>query len=368
MAIAVALALLAAASVLFHFWSPWQATPLASNWGAIDLTLTITLLVTGLFFVLIIAFLAYAVYRYRHRHGNRAAYEPENKRLEWWLIVLTSVGIAAMLAPGLVVYEDFVHVPEDAHEVEVVGQQWSWQFRFPGVDGELGQSHVRHVSDRNPLGIDPADPRGQDDILVTRNEVMIPVDRPVKFLLRSKDVLHDFYVPQFRAKMDLVPGLVSYFWTTPTRIGRYEILCAELCGVGHYNMRGHVVVASADEYDSWLAQQPTFARSLTDAASGGIVRQGEQLARNSGCLACHSLDGTPGLGPSWLNLVGSSETLTDGRQVHVGYDYLRRSILAPAEAVAAGFQPVMAAYDFSEQQLDALIAYMASLWEIAPTE
>jgi cytochrome c oxidase subunit II len=153
--------------------------------------------------------------------------------------------------------------PDDAAVVEVLGQQWQWRFRFPGEDGRLGLSDIRFISPANPFGLNPDDPHGQDDVLVDSPELRLPRGLPVIMLLRSRDVLHNFYVPQFRTKMDLVPGLVTRFWLTPTRAGRFEILCAELCGLGHYNMRGHVVVEDEAAFRTWLAAQPTFARSRT---------------------------------------------------------------------------------------------------------
>jgi cytochrome c oxidase subunit 2 len=125
-------------SVLFHFLSPWYFTPIASNWSTIDDTISITFWVTGFVFVAINLFMAYAVIRYRYRKDRRAAYEPENKKLEWWLTGLTTVGVAAMLAPGLFVWAKIIQVPEDAALVEAVGQQWHWSFRLPGKDGKLG--------------------------------------------------------------------------------------------------------------------------------------------------------------------------------------------------------------------------------------
>ena len=172
--------------------------------------------------------MAYCVIRYRHRKESRAAYEPENKKLEWWLTGLTTVGVAAMLAPGLFVWAKFVDVPEDAAVFEAVGQQWHWRFRFPGKDGKLGTVDARHVSDKNPFGMNPDDPDGQDDVLVSSPELHLPLGKPVKALLRSIDVLHNFAVPQFRAKMDLVPGLVTYIWFTPTRTGKFDILCERI--------------------------------------------------------------------------------------------------------------------------------------------
>jgi cytochrome c oxidase subunit II len=370
MALAIILVLLVVASVLFNFLNPWVATPLASNWGTIDDTIVITLAITGFFCIVITLFLAWALVRFRHRsrssgEGHQASYAPDNKKLEWWLTGLTTIGICGMLAPGLVVYSDFVHVPEDADVLEVVGQQWRWSFRLPGKDGELGKVGIKHMNLENPFGIEPEDPNGQDDILIHSNELHIPIDQPVKFVLRSLDVLHDFYVPHFRAKMDMVPGQVSYFWLTPTVVGKYEILCAEYCGIAHYNMRGHVVVDTNERYQQWLSEQPTFAQSLTQDTSGGLVEQGRQLAEGSGCIACHSVDGSKSLAPGWKDLFGKTEMLTDGTNIVVDETYFKESVTNPTAKLVQGFPPVMVPYKFTDGQLDALIAYTKSLSESA---
>ena len=233
MILAIVFVLLVVGSVLFHFLSPWYFTPIASNWGAMDDTINLTFWVTGFVFVAVNLFVAYCVIRYRQRKGSRAAYEPENNKLETWLVGLTAVGIAALLAPGLLVWAKFVDVPQGASVFEAVGKQWHWSYRFPGADGKLGIVDARHVSDSNPFGMNPDDPDGQDDVLISSPELHLPIGKPVKALLRSIDVLHNFTVPQFRAKMDLVPGLVTYIWFTPTQTGKLDLLCNELCGVGH---------------------------------------------------------------------------------------------------------------------------------------
>lgn len=364
MVFGIVLVIIVVGSVLFHFLSPWQATPLASNWGSIDDTLAITLAITGTFFVALMLFMAYAVIRFRHRSdgsGTRALYEPENKKLEWWLIILTSIGICGMLAPGLIVYGHFVNVPDEADVFEVVGQQWQWSFRFPGEDGQLGTADVKFMSGDNPFGLNPGDPNGQDDVLVRNNELHLPIDRPVKALLRSKDVLHDFYVPQFRVKMDMVPGLVSYLWLTPTKLGTYEILCAEYCGTGHYNMRGLVVVDKPADFRQWLAAQPTFAQTLIKGSAVGLVEQGKQIVQGQGCSACHSIDGSKSLGPGWQGLYGKTETLADGSSITVDDAYLKESIVEPGAKIVKGYPPVMVAYPLSDEQLLAVIAYTKSL-------
>ncbi|MCE3277063.1 MAG: cytochrome-c oxidase [Propionibacteriaceae bacterium] len=260
MAVAFILVLVAFGSVLFHVLSPWWWTPIASNWSYIDYTINLTFWITGVVFIAVVLFMGYCVLRFRHQEGRRATYEPESKRLEWWLTVATAVAVAAMLTPGLFVWHRFVTVPEGAAEIEVVGQQWLWNFRLPGADGRLGTSDVRNVAAENALGLNPEDSAGQDDIVIEGGELHLPVGTPVKVLLRSIDVLHDFYVPEFRAKMDLVPGLVTYFWFTPTRTGTFEILCAELCGTGHSQMRGTVIVDTEGDYQEWLQQQQSFAQ------------------------------------------------------------------------------------------------------------
>mgnify|MGYP006098704193 FL=1 len=261
---ALALVVLVIGSVVFHLLSPWWWTPIATNWVFMDNMISLTFWITGFVYVVILLFVAYCVYKFRYREGRVAAYEPENNKLETWLTVLTSLGVAALLAPGLVVWFQFVTVPEDATEVEVVGQQWSWSFRLPGADGKLGTADNRLISDDNILGINPEDPYGQDDIVIDGDDLHLAVGQPVKMLLRSVDVLHNFYVPEFRAKMDMVPGMITYYWMEPTRVGTYDVLCAELCGTGHAYMRGTVLIDTDEDYALWISEQTTFAEMSTD--------------------------------------------------------------------------------------------------------
>jgi cytochrome c oxidase subunit II len=276
MAVALILLLVAIGSVVFHLLSPWWWTPIATNWSYIDHTINITFWITGFVFTAVIVFMAYCVFRFHHKEGRQAAYNPENKKLEWWLSVGTGIGVAAMLAPGLIVWHEFVTVPADATEIEVMGQQWQWSFRLPGKDGRLGTTDVRNIRSDNPMGLNRDDPHGQDDVVIDNGDLHLLVGKPVKVLLRSVDVLHDFYVPEFRAKMDMVPGMVTYFWMKPIRTGTFDVLCAELCGAAHYQMRAKVVVEEEAEYHAWLEQQKTFAElsgrgAVTKAAykSGG---------------------------------------------------------------------------------------------------
>ena len=365
MAMSIALLVIVAGSVLFHFVAPWGATPLASNWRQMDDTLAITLAVTGIFFVVINLLIVYMLLRFRHREGRRAAYEPDNKKLEKWLIIGSTIGIMMLLTPGLFVYAEYIRVPRGAIEMEVVGQQWQWRFRFPGADGKLGKTDTRFVTSDNPFGLDPDDPAGRNNVLINGNEVHLPLNRPVRVWLRSHDVLHDFYVPPFRARMNIVPGMETSFWFTPTKVGRYEIMCAQLCGVGHPNMRGFVVVEDEPRFQTWLKAQPTFATAIAAASAGSppagtLAAQGKALAQSKGCTACHTVDGSKSVGPTWKGLAGKTETMADGSSVVADEAYLKRSIHDPNAQVVQGFAPIMPKVEVSEDELAALVAYIES--------
>lgn len=311
MAIALVLFLLVLGTVLFHFVSPWNLTPLASNWGDIDTTIQITFVVTGAVFVAVNLFMIYAIVRYRYNKNRRSRYDPENKKLEMWLTGLTTLGIAALLAPGLVVWGAFVTVPDDAYELEVVGQQWHWSFRLPGADGQLGAIHNRYIDEDNPFGLNPDDPRGWDDLLIESPIVLLPVDRPVKLVLRSKDVLHNFKVANFRGKMDMLPGQTSYMWLTPTRVGDYDLVCAQLCGIGHFAMRGKVRVVEQEEFDEWLAEQPTFGELRARVPGDPDAGQ----AAYAPCAACHGQDGQGNRETNAPQLAGTAAWYVE-RQLH----------------------------------------------------
>ena len=352
MVLAYALIVLVVGSLVFHFLSPWTFTPIASNWGMIDNTVDITLVVTGIVFVAVNLFMAYAIIRYRHKEGAKANYEPENKKLEVWLTVLTTIGVAAMLTPGLFVWATFVSVPEGALEVEAIGQQWKWTYRLPGDDGEFGLTDGKLISVDNPFGMDPDDPAGQDDILIDDATVHIPVGGPVRFWLRSKDVLHNLTVAQFRVKMDAVPGLESYMWFEPTKVGEYEILCEELCGMAHHAMRGRVIVDEPGDYRAWVDSHPTFselqARPAGNAAAGA--------ASYAVCAACH--------GPQAEGLVALNAPKLAGQDPQYMKEQLRKykaGIRGTHEEDIYGrqMQP-MAATLVNDTLVDNVVAYIES--------
>ena len=359
MALAIALIVLIVGSVVFHLVSPWYLTPLASNWDTIDFTIDITFWVTGFVFVAVNAFMAWAVIKYRHNPERRAEYQPENKKLEIWLTVVTAVGVAAMLAPGLIVWGDFVTPPDDAHEVEAVGQQWHWSYRFPGEDGKFGAVEARLITEDNPFGMQPDDPDGQDDVLIASPTVHLPIDQPVRMNLRSKDVLHNFTVAQFRVKMDLVPGLVSYMWFTPTKVGEYEVLCEELCGVGHYAMRGMVVVDTQADFDAWLAEQPTYRELQNRKAGVASLGQGQYAV----CVACHGANGEGNKALNAPKLAGQ-EAWYLRRQL----EYYKAGIRGthPDDVYGKQMAP-MAATLVNDEATENVIAYIQTLPDEPPT-
>jgi cytochrome c oxidase subunit 2 len=319
----------------------------------VDDTINLTFIVTGVAFVAVNLFMAYVIVRYRHREGSRAVYEPENKKLEWWLIGGTTLAVIAMLAPGLSVWGKIIDAPEDAAIVEVVGQQWQWSYRFPGEDGELGKVDSRLVSDDNPFGMDAEDPLGLDDLLVSGNEVHLPLDQPVKLLLRSKDVLHNFTVAQFRVKMDLVPGMVPYIWLTPTRPGKFDIFCEELCGVGHFAMRGHVVVEDKDDFESWLGNQPTFAQTLVPVVADAVA--GKALY-DGACVSCHGDKAQGNIAMNAPKLSGQSDWYMSGQLTN-----FKKGIRGAHENDLYGRQmAAMATLLVDEEAVNNVVAYINS--------
>jgi Heme/copper-type cytochrome/quinol oxidases, subunit 2 len=272
MLVAIIVLVVILGSVAFHMWSPWWWSEMLSNWSGMDDTIVLTFWITGAVFVAIGVFMAYCIYKYRYDENKKAEYEPENSKLEWTLTIITTIGVIALLAPGLVVWNNFVTVPKGAYEIEVVGQQWGWMYRLPGKDGVLGTTDIRNIDDENIFGMNMDDPNGLDDILVDADDLHILKDQPVKLNLRALDVLHDFYVPEFRAKMDMVPGMITYYWFTPIKVGEFEVVCAEYCGTGHYAMLGYVIVDEQDDYNEWISEQMTFEEIMASNGKSDLIK------------------------------------------------------------------------------------------------
>lgn len=362
MRIAALLCLVTIGSVVYNFTTPFHFDVIGSNWSLIDFTVYVTFIICGVAFVILGLLMAWWVYKFQYQEGKYAEYEPENATLESRLVIVTTIGVVVMLAPGLVAWNDYITPPNDAYELEVYSKQWKWSYRLPGADGIFGMAHNKYVELDNPFGIKPGDPYGEDDILITKKTVKIPVDRPVKVLLRSEDVLHDFWVPAIRAKMDAVPGMVTYFWFEPIVETVYEVLCAELCGRGHHSMRGEMHVLSLEEYGTWLSQQQTWAQFRAEAIPlTPEAKLGKEVANSNGCFACHSVDGSTATGPTWLDIWGGTVELDDGTTRVRDEAYIRKSILDPHAEIVMGYSATMNPAELTEEDLQSILDFIMVL-------
>jgi cytochrome c oxidase subunit 2 len=254
---------------------------------------------------------AAAVVIFLLRFHRRAAYTPPRRarRLPLWSEIVAIAGLLALfLAFWIVGFRQFVRLqtpPPGAIDVYVVGKQWMWTFAYPDGTAQIGDLYV-------------------------------PVGRPVRLLLTSRDVIHSFYVPAFRVKQDAVPGRTTQAWFEVTRPGTYDVLCTEYCGTEHSKMRGRVIALPEADFTRWTEGA---ARPGQDLASAGA-----RIAAERGCLRCHTLDGTPHLGPTWAGVHGATIPLEGGGRVRADEAYLTESMMDPERKLRAGYQPIMPSY------------------------
>ena len=261
----------------------------ASEHGSrIDSMMHITFLVTYVAFIITNFVLFYYAFKYRYKKGRKAQYISHNNTLEIVWTGIPAIVMTFLVVGGLDAWNDImgdVGTDEEILEIEATGYQFAWAMRYPGPDGLLGKKDFRLITGSNQLGQDWTDPKNADDILL--NDIVLPVNQKVRVRITAKDVLHDFYLPQFRVKMDAVPGLPTYFVFTPTKTTRewrrdlsqyeeyqlpdpedptkqlwetanFELACAELCGIGHYSMKRKVTILEEDEYEAWAADQKSY--------------------------------------------------------------------------------------------------------------
>jgi cytochrome c oxidase subunit 2 len=242
------------AVALFSGRFGWFPEAISEHGPAIDAQFMRTLVVVGIAFVLSQVGLGYYVWRYRDTGKGDAVYTHGNTKVEIMIMLLVTVVFVTLAVLGQRVWAQ-LHLqefPADATQIEVTGQQFVWNIRYPGLDGKFGRTSPKLINDQeNPVGVDPKDAASKDDI-VSVNRMAIPVNRPIQVILRAKDVTHSFFVPALRFKQDSVPGLAIPVHFKAVKTGEYEIACAELCGLGHHKMRGFLMVMSEEEYAAWL--------------------------------------------------------------------------------------------------------------------
>lgn len=242
----------------------WMPDPITELGREIDLAFMMTLGGTGVIFILAQIALGYTVWKFGRSDGRALDLHGNNKLEITWttaafviFVTLTLAGLSAW-AEVRFIEQRAVDPTPDRTVVEVTGQQFVWNMRYAGEDNKFGPIDFLKSDDAggNPVGVDRSHPDGADDIMVP--EMRVPVNKEVEVILKSKDVLHNFFVPELRIKLDTVPGLVGKLRFTPDTVGKYEIVCSELCGLGHYKMRSFLHVVSEDDYAAWLKEQAEF--------------------------------------------------------------------------------------------------------------
>lgn len=243
----------------------------ASNHGVdVDNMMKITLYITGFVFILTQVALFWFSYKYQESDKRKAYYYPHNAKWEVIWTAIPAIVLTVMVGFGLFYWFRITgEAPKDAMVVEVTGSQFKWEFRYPGKDKILGKKYFKAINEgaNNPLGQLWDDPANHDDIYITGDDMHLVVNKPVRLVINAKDVIHDVGLSQFRLKMDAVPGTPTTMWFTPTKTTAemkkekndpefvYEISCDQMCGQGHFKMRGTIVVETQEEFDLWMAKQ-----------------------------------------------------------------------------------------------------------------
>lgn len=296
--------------------------------GDVDALFNFILYASVAIFVIVVTVTVYFLFKYR-RKGKRELTSgvDHNLKLEIFWTIIPTILVFIVFFWGFNTFLKMNVSPGDALEIKVTGQKWFWTFDYP--NGSKGV-----------------------------NELIVPEGKPVKLLLSSTDVIHSFFVPEFRLKMDAVPNRYTMAWFEATAAGEYNIFCTEYCGKGHSEMLGKVKVLSEEDYEKWLA-----ASSVDIPEGMSLEEAGEELYVSRACNTCHSIDGSAGVAPTFKGVFGKTEQFTDGTEMIVDENYLRKSILNPQAQIVVGYPPVMPTYQgvLTDRQIDALIVYIKSL-------
>jgi cytochrome c oxidase subunit 2 len=302
-----------------------QALPIDSLWN-------LEVATASFLFALIMVPLTYSLIVFRRKPGDTtdAVHMEGNSRLEivWTIIPLFLVMIFAYL--GAANLAETRRVDPEAMVVKVNAIQWSWSFEYPAVNG----------------------------VSVVSDELHAPVGKQILLRMTSNDVIHSFWVPEFRVKQDVVPGRITELRITPIRLGNYKVRCAELCGTSHAYMEKPVIISSQADFDAWMGQQLQAAQQAAQTPEG----RGKALVAANGCAACHSINGAAGIGPTWFGLFGSQVPLTNGSVVTADEAYIHESIKAPQAKIVRGFEnQLMPTYGFTDDQINDIVAYIKTL-------
>lgn len=329
------------------FWMPPQASTYAADTDFVFYFIYYTCVV---FFVIMMAAVAYFVAAHRQKGpDDRVPDIKGSHALEIGWSVIPGVFMIAMFWFGFQVWIDQAVPPADAMEVRVTAQKWQWSYTYRhkgksilvgGPDAECMKrvtDPTRDVECNQPL--------------------RVPAGKPVKLIMNSTDVLHSFYVPDFRTKKDVVPGRYTMVWFEAPEPGEHNIFCTEYCGDRHGYMYSKVIVMPEAEFNAWIDEE------AANAVEGALP--GDKLFAMKGCAGCHSIDGTKGVGPSLKGLYGKMENLEGGEQVKADENYIRESILVPAAKIVAGYPPAMPSFQgqLSDEEVGNLIDYIKTLSE-----
>lgn len=310
---------------LRQYFLPEQASPFAQDVDGLFIFITVagTILLLGITAALIYFSIKYK----RHTPQDVTPVIRHNLALELTWTIVPTILILFIFAWGFRGYVQMRNAPADAYEVYVTGLSFGWQFTY--LNG-----------------------------VISGGELVVPAGRPVKLLMQSRDVLHSFFVPDFRIKQDLMPNRYTTLWFQADKPGEHIIYCTEYCGSGHSSMMGKVRVLAEDEFNAWMAGEA--AKNEQDLP---LARLGENLYSQQGCMACHSVDGSAGIGPTFKGLYGATRNFTDGTSAVADEGYLRESILVSNARIVAGYPPAMPNYQgvLSDRQVDALVEYIKEL-------
>jgi len=296
--------------------------------GPIDWLWDLQVKAMSFLFALIFVPMVYSLVVFRRRKGETGdgAHFEGNTQLEIAWTIVPLVAVVAMAYIGAGNLAEVRRADPDAMVVKVTGIQWSWKFEY--------------------------------DNGVVSDELHVPVNKQVLLQMTSTDVIHSFWVPEFRVKQDLLPGRITELRITPTLVGDYKVRCAELCGTSHAYMEKPVIVSTQADFDAWMGEQAAIAAQAAQTPEG----RGKALVAANGCAACHSIDGSKLIGPTWLGLAGSEAELSDGSTVVADDAYLYESIHEPQAKIVAGFEgQQMPQYGFSDEQIADIIAYIKTL-------